>query len=420
MSRATGAAVGVVAALVGGAAGGAGVVVLCLDPARPPAATLGWLAAAWFVRAVAVAVRDAAAVVVAHRVTYRTRRDLLDAVIGLARAADRRPGQAELAYRASGVAIRWEPKPGQVVAPALRLVSVLAGGASVTLALGTVSPADAARLAAVAAGGAVVAALLGAPGGRTWRARAMRARLSGPAQLAAAAGVAAVAVWSAGYRPELAAPILLAGLLLVAGVLDLSAVDVTSFGRARRALPAVAELCRSASAVTAPAPSVAPSIAAVAYLVPAVGARVPAGGRQSVGGLADVTGPYVREEPDGTRRQVTAPELLVMAAALQRLVFATVAENLTLGEPGTVALPGGAAAGLPVDRIASTEFLGGVDVTDDQWSELLAARLATRLADPDVRLLVLVGTPDPAMGRVLDRWRSTGGTVVELPDGDDR
>jgi hypothetical protein len=412
---------GVVAAALVGVASGMLVIPALWPAVRSAPPLLGWIAGCWALRTLAVAVRDAAALRGAHARNHQARRVLLHAVRALGSGAVSDDRVRELAYRAAGVAIRWEPKPGQAVAPLLMALSAITTVVTVTAALLPVAPGPAASYAAVALIGCLGAAIVGRPGA-TWRGRTLRIRLQELTHLATSVTVVALASGDSVRHSSTAPFLLLAGFLVAGAVIELATVDPAGVRRATGALRPVRELSAlgGARSITHSADSSSAPVgaAAIAYHLGGLdGRRVAVGGHLTVAEPGPTDGPYLRVQADGAIVPAAPNEVLVLPTALQRLVFATLADNVTLGTTATTPPD---PASVRWDAVASDEFTNGIRLTDRQWWDVLAARLALRLARQPVGLLVLLGTPDEAVSRVLARWRSTGGTVIELPAGSGR
>ncbi|KND26271.1 hypothetical protein [Streptomyces acidiscabies] len=363
----------------------------------------------------------------ARAVDHAARRSVLDA---LARAADARrldPDDRELAdaaHAAAGVAVRWEPKPGTAVGPAARLVRDAVTVSGVCAVLGAAyAPAGWLCAGAAVLAGAVRVrrpARADAAFGRTrWLALARRTRRRPVTARVSALAPALTAFLTAGTRPGLEAGAALAAVLLYRAGAALQ--DLTALRHGVAALSRVRALRTTAARPRAPR---APAERLTVRPLPGGGLRIrltqpdPAGHPHATEIDAapgtSVHLPTTRAATDVLHHLMTTttgPVLMVPPAPL-RLGFATLTDNITLD---TRPLPARLVAGLPYGprTLLSAQYSRGVDLDDDAWSTVTAARLTARLpAGP--ALICLAASPAPALARALDRARAQGACVLRL------
>ncbi|MFD0266190.1 hypothetical protein ACFVGY_06285 [Streptomyces sp. NPDC127106] len=375
------------AAVLQGVACTTGVLLLV----HPPGAVLWWLTGCWLLYRAGTAMGTAALAPTARALDRAARTRLLRAVQQLGADRGRRDPVTlrDHLYAAAGVAIRWEPKPGAAVAVLAELTASLLPLAGVCAALAAVDPALAAGpglCAALALGVVVRPRRLRARGsGRAgWTARRREARIVAVLAGVLAGCAALVPVLGAVRQPDAAAGLVPAALLLARFVYGLAAVDMTAVRHWRvtwRHLRAVER------------------------------AAVPAGGEQP-----------------------TTPARVVVPVRPSHLGFADLAENVHLGalgpdDPLPERLPRTIrlcrleelAHSLPHGwhTVLSSEFSGGVDLDEEAWRRITAARVSA-LLELGATEVLLPGEPDPFLAAVLADWSSRTRTRVRAsgtPEG---
>ncbi|MER5717421.1 hypothetical protein [Streptomyces sp. NPDC002132] len=380
MTGAWGAPAVVGAAVLRGAACATGVLLL----AHPPGAVLWWLTGCWLLYRAGTALGTAALAPTARALDRAARNRLLRAVQRLSADAGRRdplPVRDHL-YAAAGVAIRWEPKPGAAVAVLAELTGSLLTLAGVCAALAVVDPALAAGpglCAALALGLVVRPRRLRAQGsGRAgWTARRREARTVAVLAGVLAGCAALVPVLGAVRRPDAAAGLVPAAVLLARFVYGLAAVDMTAVRHRRVTWRHLREAERAAA-------------------------------------------------PGGGEQPATPTGVVVVPVRPSRLGFADLAENVHLGAlgpddslperlPRTVRLCRleELARSLPHGwhTVLSGEFSGGVDLDEEAWRRIMAARVSA-LLELGATEVLLPGEPDPLLAAVLADWGSRTDTRV--------
>ncbi len=381
------------AGVIGGAvlrAAGCATGVLLL--VQPTAAVLWWLIGCWLLYQAGTALGTAALAPTARARDRAARIRLLGAVQRLGPAPGHRdPGPLrDDLYAAAGVAIRWEPKPGAAVTALAHVTGSLLTLTSLCLALAVVDPPLAVGpglCAALALGLVVRPRGLRAEGaGRAgWDARRRETRIIAVLIGVLAAGAAFVPTLAAARRPDAAVGLCSAAVLLARFLYGLAAVD----------------------------------LAAVRH--------------------QQVTHRHIREverasAPDDGDPWVMPAGLVVVPARAGRLGFADFAENVHLGALGpddsvperlphtvrlchledlTQSLPRG------WHTVPSAEFSGGVDLDEETWRRVAAARVSA-LLELGATEVLLPGEPDPFLAAVLADWGSRTGVRVRVsaePDG---
>ncbi|QXJ25700.1 hypothetical protein AGRA3207_007228 [Actinomadura graeca] len=350
-----------------------------------PDAVLWWLTGCWLLYQAGQGLYTSALAPAALSRDEAARTRLLRIVQSLATA--RTPPRVPLRdhlYAAAGVAIRWEPKPGAAFAARAHIGGSLLTVAALCGVLAAVAP-------ALAAGSGACAVLAV---GLVLRPRGLRARGTGRAGWAIrrreartvtvlagllAVGAALVPVAGAVHRPDAVTGLMATAVLLARLVYGMTAADV---GAVRHWQATRCHL-REAERATPPGP--------------VRGEDAPAGGR-----------------------------LVVVAALPSRLGFADLAENVHLGAlspgdsvparlPRTVRLCGleELAGSLPHGwrTVLSAEFSGGVDLDEDTWERIAAARISA-LLELGAAQVRLTGEPGPILTEVLADWSSRVGTRV--------
>ncbi|MGW2412277.1 hypothetical protein ACWCV5_08805 [Streptomyces tubercidicus] len=386
-------------AVLRGAGCAAGILLL----GYPTPAVLWWLIGCWLLYQAGAALGTAALAPTAHARDRAARIRLLRAVQRLGAAPGRRapePLSTHL-YAAAGVAIRWEPKPGAAVAVLAHLTGSLLTVASACVALAVVDPSLAVGpgLCAAVAVGLVVrprrrrgdgagrdggAGRAGRTGRAGWDARRREARIVTVLIGVLAAGAALGPALAAARRPDAAAGLCAAAVLLARFVYGLTAVDLTAVRHWRVTRRHLREVERAAEPEEG-APGVMPA------------------------GVL----------PNG---------LVIVPARASRLGFADLAANVHLGSlgpddsvperlPHTVRLCHLAdlAQSLPHGwrTVLSAEFAGGVDLDDETWRRIAAARVSA-LLEAGAREVLLPGEPDPLLAAVLADWSSRTGVRVRV------
>ncbi|MGW8555608.1 hypothetical protein [Streptomyces tubercidicus] len=396
-------------AVLRGAGCAAGILLL----GYPTAAVHWWLIGCWLLYQAGTALGTAALAPTARARDRAARIRLLRAVQRLGAAPGRRAPEslATHLYAAAGVAIRWEPKPGAAVAVLAHLTGSLLTVASACVALAVVdlSLAVGPSLCAAVAVGLVVrprrrrrdgtgragGAGRGGRDGRAgraglagWDARRREARIVTVLIGVLAAGAALGPALAAVRRPDAAVGLCAAAVLLARFVYGLTAVDLTAVRHWRVTRRHLQEVERAAAEPEEDAPGV-----------------VPAGGM-----------------PDG---------LVIVPARAGSLGFADLAANVHLGAlgpddsvperlPHTVRLCQLADLAQSLPRgwrtVLSAEFAGGVDLDDETWRRIAAARVSALLEGGATDVL-LPGEPDPFLAAVLADWGSRTGVRVRVSAG---
>ncbi|MEW9518207.1 hypothetical protein [Streptomyces tubercidicus] len=387
--------------VIGGAVlRGAGCAVGILLLVYPTAAVLWWLIGCWLLYQAGTALGIAALAPTAHARDRAARIRLLRAVQRLG-AAPGQPAPEPLAthlYAAAGVAIRWEPKPGAAIAVIAHLTGSLLTVASACAALAVVDPSLAVgpSLCAAVAVGLVVRprrrradgrGRAGGAGRAGWDARRRETRIVTVLIGVLAAGAALGPALAAARRPDAAVGLCAAAVLLARFVYGLTAVDLTAVRHGRMTRRHLREVERAAEPEEG-----APGV-------------VPAGAM-----------------PDG---------LVIVPARASRLGFADLAANVHLGSlgpddsvperlPHTVRLCHLADLAQSLPRgwrtVLSAEFAGGVDLDDETWRRIAAARVSALLEGGSTEVL-LPGEPDPFLAAVLADWGSRTGVRVRVSAG---
>ncbi|MEU6298708.1 hypothetical protein [Streptomyces erythrochromogenes] len=366
--------------LAGGAAlRGAGCAACVLLLADPPGAMLWWLIGCWLLYRAGTALHTAALAPTARALDRAARNRLLAAV----RALGARSGHQNTerlrghVYAAAGVAIRWEPKPGAAVAVVAGVADSVLLLAAVCAALATVDPVLAvgpALCAVLALGLAVRPRGLLARGRGTgragWYARRRETRTVTVLAWVLAAGAASSPVLGAAHSPGTAAGLWAAAILLVRFQYGMAVADLTAVHHWLVTHRHLREVDRAAAA----------------------------GGRES--------------------RSNATTGLVVVPARPSRLGFADLAENVHLGVLGPeVSVPerlprtvrvcrlDELAASLPYGwhTVLSAEFTGGVDLSDEAWDRITAARVGA-LLELGATEVSLPSKPEPALAAVLADW----------------
>ncbi|WJY36246.1 hypothetical protein QT196_02615 [Streptomyces sp. P9-2B-2] len=384
-------------AVLRGAGCGTGVLLLV----RPPAAVLWWLIGCWLLYQAGAALGTAGLAPAARARDRAARVRLLRAVerlgavqrMDMAQRLGAAPGHWEPGslrdhlYAAAGVAIRWEPKPGAAVAVLAHLTGSLLTLAGLAAALAVVDPA-----LAVGVGLCVALALglvmrprgrrAGATGRAGWDARRRASRTVAVLVGVLAAGAALVPLLAAARRPDAAVGLCSAAVLLARLVYGLTAVDLTALRHRRVTRRHLREVERAAA---------------------------PGGGEPGAA-------------PAG---------IVVVPARPGRLGFADLAENVHLGAlgpddsvperlPRTVRLCRLDALARSLPRgwrtVPSAEFSGGVDLDEETWRRIAAARVSALLERGATEVL-LPGEPDPCLAAVLADWSSRAGVRVRVCAG---
>ncbi|MFE6743252.1 hypothetical protein [Streptomyces tubercidicus] len=401
----------VVGAVLRGAGCAAGILLL----GYPTAAVLWWLIGCWLLYQAGTALGTAALAPTARARDRAARIRLLRAVQRLGAAPGRQAPEplATHMYAAAGVAIRWEPKPGAAVAVLAHLTGSLLTVTSACVALAVVDPTLAVGpgLCAAVAAGLVVrprrrregdmgwagrdgrdrraerdgGAGRDARAGRAgWDARRREARIVTVLIGVLAAGAAIGPALAAARRPDAAAGLCAAAVLLARFVYGLTAVDLTAVRHWRVTRRHLREVERAAEPEEG-APGVVPT------------GVLPAG-------------------------------LIVVPARASRLGFADLAANVHLGSlgpdasvperlPHTVRLCHLADLAQSLPRgwrtVLSAEFAGGVDLDDETWRRIAAARVSA-LLEGGAREVLLPGDPDPFLAAVLADWSTRTGVRVRV------
>ncbi|MGA5562902.1 hypothetical protein ACPCUV_17225 [Streptomyces platensis] len=374
-------------AVLRGAGCGTGVLLLI----RPPAAVLWWLIGCWLMYQAGAALGTAALPPTARAHDRAARVRLLRAVrrLGTVQRLGAAPGHhapgplRDHLYAAAGVAIRWEPKPGAAVAVLAHLTGSLLTLAGLVAALAVVDPS-----VAMGAGLCVALAL-----GLVMRPRGRRARDTGRAGWdarrrasrtvtlligALAAGAALVPVLAAARRPDAAVGLCSAAVLLARFLYGLTAVDLTAVRHRQVTRRHLRQVERAAV-------------------------------------------------PDGGEPGAAPAGIVVVPVRPSRLGFADLAENVHLGAlgpdesvperlPRTVRLCHLDALARSLPRgwrtVLSAEFSGGVDLDEETWRRIAAARISAHLERSAATEVLLPGEPDPFLAAVLADWSSRAGVRV--------
>lgn len=386
-------------AVLRGAGCAAGILLLVY----PTAAVLWWLIGCWLLYQAGTALGTAALAPTAHARDRAARIRLLRAVRRLGPAPGRRAPEplATHLYAAAGVAIRWEPKPGAAVAVIAHLTGSLLTVTSACAALAVVDPSLAVGpgLCAAVAVGLVVrprrrradgtgwAGRDGRAGRAGWDTRRRETRIVTVLIGVLAAGAALGPALAAARRPDAAAGLCAAAVLLARFVYGLTAVDLTAVRHWRVTRRHLREVERAAEPEES-APGVEPA------------------------GVM----------PDG---------LVIVPARAGRLGFADLAANVHLGAlgpddsvperlPHTVRLCHLADLAQSLPRgwrtVLSAEFEGGVDLDDETWRRIATARVSA-LLEAGAREILLPGEPDPFLAAVLADWSSRTGVRVRVSAG---
>ncbi|MCF3141687.1 hypothetical protein [Streptomyces platensis] len=378
-------------AVLRGAGCGTGVLLLV----HPSAGVLWWLIGCWLMYQAGVALTAAALPPTARARDRAARVRLLRAVerLGAVQRLGADPGRPDPGplrdhvYAAAGVAIRWEPKPGAAVAVLAHLTGSLLTLTGLAAALAVVDPALAAGvgLCVALALGLVLrprGRRAGATGRAGWDARRRASRTVAVLVGVLAAGAALLPLLAAARRPDAAVGLCSAAVLLARFVYGLTAVDLTALRHRRVTRRHLREVERAA---------------------------VPEGG-----------GPGAA--PAG---------IVVVPARPGRLGFADLAENVHLGAlgpdesvperlPRTVRLCHLDALAQSLPRgwrtVPSAEFSGGVDLDEEAWRRIAAARVSALLERGATEVL-LPGEPDPFLAAVLADWSSRAGVRVRVLAG---
>lgn len=367
-------------AVLRGAGCGTGVLLLV----RPPAAALWWLIGCWLTYQAGAALGTAALPPTARAHDRAARVRLLRAVQRLGAAPGHHaPGPLrDHLYAAAGVAIRWEPKPGAAVAVLAHLTDSLLTLAGLGAALAVVDP-----CVAMGAGLCVALALglvmrpcgrrAGGTGRAGWDARRRTSRTVAVFLGALAAGAALLPVLAAARRPDAAVGLYAAAALLARFLYGLTAVDLTAVRHRRVTLRHLRAVERAAV-------------------------------------------------PDGGEPGAAPAGIVVVPVRPSRLGFADLAENVHLGAlgpeesvperlPRTVRLCHLDALAQSLPRgwrtVPSAEFSGGVDLDEETWRRIAAARVSALLERGATEVL-LPGAPDPFLAAVLADWSSRAGVRV--------
>ncbi|MFE7539388.1 hypothetical protein [Streptomyces platensis] len=376
--------------IIGGAvlrSAGCGTGVLLL--VRPPAAVLWWLIGCWLMYQAGAALGTAGLAPAARARDRAARVRLLRAVQRLGAAPGHRdPGPLrDHLYAAAGVAIRWEPKPGTAVAVLAHLTGSLLTLAGLGAALAVVDP-----TLALAAGLCVALGLglvmrprgrrAGGTGRAGWDARRRASRTVAVLIGALAAGAALVPLLAAARRPDAAVGLCAAAVLLARFLYGLTAVDLTALRHRRVTRRHLREVERAAV-------------------------------------------------PDGGEPGAAPAGIVVVPVRPSRLGFADLAENVHLGAlgpdesvperlPRTVRLCHLDALAQSLPRgwrtVPSAEFSGGVDLDEETWRRIAAARVSALLERGATEVL-LPGEPDPFLAAVLADWSARAGVRVRVCAG---
>ncbi|MEU9484136.1 hypothetical protein AB0D83_10780 [Streptomyces decoyicus] len=371
--------------VIGGAVlRGAGCATGVLLLVHPSAAVLWWLIGCWLLYQAGTALGTAALAPAARARDRAARIRLLRAVQRLGTAPGHRdPGPLrDHLYAAAGVAIRWEPKPGAAVAVLAHLTGSLLTLTSLCAALAVVDPA-----LAIGPGLCTVLALglvarprrlrAGGTGRAGWDARRRETRIVAVLIGVLAGGAALVPALAAAHRPDAAVGLCPAAVLLARFLYGLTTVDLTAVRHRRVTRRHLRKVERAAA-------------------------------------------------PDDGGPGGAPAGLVVVPARPCRLGFADLAENVHLGAlgpddslperlPHTVRLCHleNLAQSLPHGwrTVSSAEFSGGVDLDEETWRRIAAARVSA-LVELGATEVLLPGEPDPFLAAVLAYWSSRSGVLV--------